>query len=110
MKVALLNEKIQIQKAVVTTDAIGNRKNTWEDYFSCYATISGESGSEANAAGMTVEDVDITFTVRWCKSVSLVHSARYRIIFHDEIYNICVVDHMNYKKKSIKMKCQKVRR
>lgn len=110
MKVALLNEKILIQKAVVITDEIGNRKNTWEDYFSCYATISGESGSEANAAGMTVEDVDITFTVRWCKSVSLVHSARYRIIFHDEIYNICVVDHMNYKKKSIKMKCQKVRR
>ena len=110
MKVALLNEKILIQKAVVTTDAIGNRKNTWEDYFSCYATISGESGSEANATGMTLEDVDITFTVRWCKSVSLVHSARYRIIFHDEIYNICVVDHMNYKKKSIKMKCQKVRR
>lgn len=103
-------KKFRFLKAVVTTDAIGNRKNTWEDYFSCYATISGESGSEANAAGMTVEDVDITFTVRWCKSVSLVHSARYRIIFHDEIYNICVVDHMNYKKKSIKMKCQKVRR
>ena len=35
MKVALLNEKILIQKAVVITDEIGNRKNTWEDYFSC---------------------------------------------------------------------------
>ena len=72
MKVALLNEKILIQKAVVVTDEIGNRKNTWEDYFSCYATVSGESGSEANAAAMTVEDTDIAFTVRWCKTVSLV--------------------------------------
>ena len=76
MKVALLNEKIQIQKAVVITDEIGNRKNTWEDYFSCYATISGESGSESNVAGMMVEDTDIAFTVRWCKTISLVHSTR----------------------------------
>ena len=110
MKVSFLNEKILFQKSTVVSDAIGNRKNAWEDYYSCYATISGESGSETNAAGMTVEEVDITFTVRWCKLVSLVHSAGYRIIFHDEIYNIRVVDHMNYKKKSIKMKCQKVRR
>jgi len=110
MKVALLNEKILIQKAVVITDEIGNRKNTWEDYFSCYATVSGESGLETKAAGMTMENTDITFTVRWCISVSLVHSTGYRIIFHDEIYNIRVIDHMNYKKKSIKMKCQKARR
>lgn len=110
MKVALLNEKILFQKSAVVSDSIGNRKNAWEDYYSCFATIGGESGSETNTAGITVEDTDITFTVRWCKSVSLVHSTGYRIIFHDEIYNIRVVDHMNYKKKSIKMKCQKARR
>ena len=64
MRVALLNEKITIQKAVVTADGIGNRKNSWEDYFSCYATISGENGTEKNAAGNTVEYSDIDFTVR----------------------------------------------
>lgn len=51
MKISLLNEKILIQKAVVTAGAIGNRKNDWEDYFSCYATISGENGSEKAESG-----------------------------------------------------------
>ena len=110
MKISLLNEKILIQRAVVSSDGIGNRKNIWEDYFSCYATVSGESGSEKNTAGMTVEDTDISFTVRWCKAVSSVSSTGYRILFCGEIYNIRLVDHMNYKKKSVKFKCQKVRR
>ena len=110
MKISLLNEKILIQRAVVSSDGIGNRKNTWEDYFSCYATVSGEGGSEKNTAGMIVEDTDISFTVRWCKAVSLVCSKDYRILFHGEIYNIRLVDHMNFKKKSVKFKCQKVRR
>ena len=46
MKAALLNEKIVIQKNTVVADAIGNRKNVWEDYYSCFATIGGEGGNE----------------------------------------------------------------
>ena len=46
MKVSLLNEKILFQRSAVVSDAIGNRKNTWEDYYSCFATIGGESRNE----------------------------------------------------------------
>ena len=38
MKVSLLNEKILFQKNAVVSDVIGNRKNAWEDYYSCFAT------------------------------------------------------------------------
>lgn len=31
MKVSLLNEKILFQKSVVVSDALGNRKNAWEN-------------------------------------------------------------------------------
>ena len=110
MRVALLNEKITIQKAVVTADGIGNRKNSWEDYYSCYATISGEDGTEKYVAGNTVEQSDIDFTVRWCAATSEVSATGYRILFHGEIYNILLIDHKNFKKKSLKFKCQKVRR
>ena len=110
MRVALLNEMILIQKAKVSSDGIGNRRNTWEDYFSCYATISGEGGSEKSVSGLTVEDCDISFTVRWCNAVSQISSGGYRIIFRGEIYNIRLVDHMNFKRKAVKLKCQKVRR
>ena len=55
MIVSRLNEKIIIQKSVVTVDSIGNRKNTWEDYYTCFATISGEDGSEKEEVGTIVE-------------------------------------------------------
>lgn len=110
MKVALLNEKILIQRTVVISDEIGNRKNSWEDYYSCFATISGESGKEQLEAGQNLDGVNISFTVRWSAALSDIDSTGYRIVFHGDIYNILVVDHMNYKKKSLKFKCQKVRR
>lgn len=53
MKISLLNEKILFQKGVVVSNAIGNRKNTWEDYYSCFATIGGEGGNEKSEADLT---------------------------------------------------------
>src|SRR5574344_676725 len=45
MDVALLNVKITFQKNAVEVDAIGNHKNRWTDYYTCHATVSGESGT-----------------------------------------------------------------
>ena len=111
MDIALLNTRITIQKATVTADAIGNRKNGWTDFYSCSATVSGEAsssvGSEKDAAGTTVDHSDISFTVRWCNAVSQIDSVGYRVLFNGGIYNILAVDHMNFKKKSIKFRCKK---
>ena len=43
MNIALLNERIRIEKNSVEVDNIGNHKIVWSPYYSCYATISGES-------------------------------------------------------------------
>lgn len=114
MDIALLNTRITIQKATVTADAIGNRKNGWTDFYTCYATVSGEAassvGSEKDAVGTTVDHSAISFTIRWCRSASEVNSTGYRILFGGEIYNILSVDHMSYKKKALKFRCQKERR
>ena len=110
MKVSLLNEKITFQKSVVQSDSIGNRKNVWEDYYSCFATIGGESGNEKMEAGQTADGATITFSVRYCNQLVDIVSTGFRIQFREEIYNILSVDHMNYKKKSLKFRCEKVRR
>lgn len=110
MKISLLNEKIHIQKTVVIPDEIGNRKNIWEDFFSCFATISGEGGDEQLEAGQNLDKARVSFTVRWCSALADVESIGFRILFHGDIYNILAIDHMNYKKKSLKFKCQKARR
>ena len=110
MDIALLNVRVVFQKSAVVVDAIGNHKNEWTEFCSCYATVSGENGKETTAAGITVDDSDLSFSVRYCLSVSEINNTEYRVLFGGEIYNILSVDHMNYRNKSVKFKCQKVRR
>ncbi len=110
MDVALLNVKIVFQKNEVVVDAIGNHKNQWVDYYSCHATVSGEGGSEKAVAGLIVEDSDLSFTVRFCKKVEAITTDGFRILFNREQYNIVSIDHMGFKKKCLKFKCEKVRR
>ena len=113
MEVSLLNVKITFQKNAVEVDGIGNHKNTWTDYYSCHATVSGEAGtqtSEADVAGMVADESDISFTVRYCKKASVIDSTGYRVVFDGGIYDILAIDHMNYKKKCLKFKCRKVGR
>ena len=110
MNIGLLNLRILIQKNAVVSDSIGNRKNTWTDYYSCYATIGGESGTEVHRAGETLESADLSFTVRYCSETAAVTPSGYRIVYGGELYNIIAVDHQNNKRKSLKFRCSKVRR
>lgn len=110
MEIALLNVRITFQKNSVTVDAIGNHKNEWADFYSCHATVSGEGGSEKAVAGLIVEDSDLSFTVRHCKKAAGITADGFRVLFDDSIYNIVSIDHLNYKKKAMKFKCEKVRR
>jgi len=113
MDVAAMNVRIMFQKNTAETDAVGNHKNVWADYFSCRATVSGEAGkqtSEAEMAGTVVDESDISFTVRWCKKASVIDSTGYRVLFDGGVYDILAADHVNYKKKCLKFKCRKVRR
>ena len=110
MEISLLNVKVTFQKNSVVADDIGNRRNVWEDYYTCHATVSGEGGNEKAAAGLTVVDSDIAFTIRFCKRAAEVTADGFRIRFDGEVYNIVSVDHMNYRKKALKFRCEKARR
>lgn len=110
MKIELLNTRIVICKNAVIMDAIGNHKNTWSDYYTCYAAVSGEAGKEQSDAGLVVDDSKIDFTIRWCRLADGITSTGYRVRFNGELYDILAVNHHNFKRKSIKLSCQKVRR
>lgn len=110
MNIALLNRRITLQKSETVVDDIGNHKNEWSDYYTCSATVSGESGKETAVAGTTVENTDVSFTVRYCTAVADVTEDRYRVVFESEIYDIVGIDHLSYKHKCIKLRCKKARR
>lgn len=110
MKVELLNVKLAVMKNELVTDAIGNHRNEWVPYYSCYATVSAEAGKDMEAAGQMVDDSRMDFTIRWCKKTDVIDSTHFRVEFREELYEILAVDHMNFKRKCVKLKCQKVRR
>lgn len=66
MNIELLNVRIKLLQNAVTVDEIGNHKNGWQEYYSCYATVSAEGGKEDTAAAQTVEADTIDFTLRYC--------------------------------------------
>ena len=110
MDIALLNRRITIQRNTPYSDAIGNHLLRWEDYYCCACTVSGESGKEDEVAGLTVDGVNINFTLRWCDAASVITNTGFRVLFDGAVYDILAVDHMSYKRKSIKLRCQKARR
>ena len=110
MKIELMNVRIFISKNDVAVDAIGNHKNIWSEYYTCYATVSAEAGKEQTDAGLVVDDSKIDFTIRWCEKAAAITSTNFRVCFNGEEYDITAVDHMNYKRKCIKLCCRKTRR
>lgn len=110
MNIELLNVRIFITKNTVITDAVGNHRNEWQEYFTCYATVSAEAGKEQTDAGLVVDDSHIDFTIRYCRKAAAIDSTHYRVQFNGELYNILAVNHMNFRKKCIKLSCEKVRR
>ena len=109
MNIALFNVKITIQKNTVIVDEIGNHINEWSDFHTCFATVNGENSSEKSSAGGTWEETDITFTIRYCKALDNISAERYRVIFNGSVFNIVSIDHLNYKRKCLKIRCKRER-
>lgn len=101
MNIARMNERITFQKNSVEVDAVGNHKNVWEDYFSCFSYASTYTANESEGE-VTTEERSVTFCCRYCSELACVSSTGYRILFHGEIYNIRSVDMMNYQREELK--------
>ena len=110
MNIAAMRVRVTFQKNAVTVDKYGYHKNEWTDYYSCYATISGENGQEQAVVGETVENTDMNVTVRYCSETAAITSTKFRIVFEGELYDILGINHLSFKKHAIKFKCRKVRR
>ena len=113
MDIAALRSKVTFQKNETVTDKYGNHKNAWTDYYTCFATIGGEglaSSKEEPVAGTTVEEASMTGTVRYSAKATAITSTGFRVVFMGELYNIENIDHMNFRKRSLKFACRRERR
>ena len=104
--IARFNERITIQKNVVVIDRYHNHKNTWSDYYSCYTYASTYQYDKEESDATTNPEQTINFVIRYSSEVKDIDSTHYRIIFHGAIYNIISVDHMNYQRRTIRVKAK----
>lgn len=114
MDIELLNTRITIEKNESIADEIGNHQSAWSDYYTCHATISNEAssflGAQEEKAALIIDHSNLDFTIRWCNKSKIIDITHYRVLFNEEIYNIIAIDHMNYKRKCLKLRCRKEER
>ncbi len=110
MDIAAMNVRITIQKNDTAVDRYHNHTAVWTDYFTCWATCSGQTGTETDDTGQTLEEDRMDFTVRYCSETAAVTSTKYRILLGSRIYNIDHVDDMAFRHRSLKFHATLVRR
>ncbi|MGN0269724.1 MAG: phage head closure protein [Candidatus Weimeria sp.] len=110
MNIAAMRCRITVQKNETVTDRIGNRVNSWSDFYSCWATPVQGGGSEKQEAGTINSTDSIDFTVRYAKCLEGLDSTKIRIQMGSTIYNVTAIDPMGFYHRSLKFKCEKVKR
>ena len=108
-RIARKNERITFQRNETYSDKYKNRLQRWTDYFTCSAYANTYTAQE-NGDKVTSEERSVSFETRWCPELAVVTSTGFRILFHEETYNILSVDPMNYQKESIRFMCRKEKR
>ena len=103
MEISRLNVRVTFQRNTILEDEIGNHMNTWEDCFSCYATVSNKNlPKEDEATGIVRETHNMYITVRYCSELKNVQPGTHRIVLEGRIYNIVSVDDMAFRHHGLK--------
>lgn len=102
-----LNCKITVQKKEIEKTEYEQEIEKWADFFTCWAEIKASTGKEYFEA--QIQNVSQTYSVaiRYCKKLSDMTPTDYRIVFHNEIYDIKSIDNERYRNFIIKMKVEK---
>ena len=64
MNIAAMRVRITFQKNAVTVDKYGNHKNSWTDYFSCWATVGTSTGSESTGVVINPDEFYLPLLLR----------------------------------------------
>lgn len=110
MKIGQWRQRIVIQQNRMTIDQDGNQRNEWTDYYSCWAYANNLSGKEYWEAAQVNQQESLFFLVRYCTELKELDSMKHRILFRGDIYNITLVDFVQFQNKVIKLRAEKVKR
>lgn len=104
MNAGMLRQKVKIQKYEKSQDGIGNANGKWNDYKTAYAYVNGLRGKEYWEAAAVHQEHTVEFIFRWKPFFDGIDTRRYRIFFGGNAYNITLIDNIQYRNKTVKIK------
>lgn len=93
-----MRSRITIQKRIIVTDDSCNDIPKWNDYYSCYASVS-KSKTDVSVKNAEQQNFQaIVFQTRSCKKIeNLINNTKeYRVIFKDTAFKILSADNYGY--------------
>lgn len=108
MSVSAFNVRITLLTPKIEVDDIGNRRNKWDKFYECYASVSEIKPNEKEGRAVIYDDTQLSFTIRYSKEVSHLESTKLRVIFQNRKYEVIGIDYMHYKNKLIKIHTKRV--
>lgn len=97
-----MNTRIKIEKRTTIYEK-GIKKETWEEYYSCWCAVLDLIGKEKYDAYNSKLENSIKFKCRTCKLLKdiLFETKEYRVVWKDKVLSIVFVDTMGNSKDEI---------
>ena len=104
MKSGDLKHRITIQRPTFETDARGNRRRTWRDVATVWASMADVSGRDFYAAQAYQAQDIVTFGIRWRDDID----KECRVLHAGNPYEIEQINHLGYKRDFLHIKARMV--
>lgn len=85
---AAYTKKIAIQTYTSTFDKYGNEKAEWTTILTPWANAVCTTGKEYYEAAQVNAENDLTFRMRYVRSIHQLHTAEVRILYNGRTYNV----------------------
>ncbi|HFI0464905.1 TPA: head-tail adaptor protein [Streptococcus suis] len=101
MRIAPLRERVTFYQRQITMDEIGNESSSFQDLFSRWCSVRLLSESESDGAASIKTDKRLRFTLRYDPMILSLDTKMTRLIYHNQSYNITLIDGMTYPREII---------
>jgi len=106
-----LRHRVLIESKALTTDANGDRTETWTTYHECYADIATGNGREYFAAKQTIADISHTVRIRYKAGITPDMRVRFNDLKNSgsaRYYNIRSVGSPDERSEQLALQCTEV--
>lgn len=106
-----LNDRINIQKFINEADEEGFNKESWNDYYNCWARFKTVGWKEYYSAKAIQAENTVTFTIRYSPKIKAMLddpsvTKKYRVVYKSKNYDIKYINDLDNKHEYVDIKAE----